>query len=76
VLSTPCLRIVGSDHKSPGVRARCKIHHQIRRLNRVFLEGDKLEVAVKNGRRVLTHPSANPQPDAIFRTTETALQPS
>ena len=32
--------------------------------NRVFLEGDKLEVAVKNGRWVLTHLPAGPRPAA------------
>jgi hypothetical protein len=31
---------------------------------RVFLEGDKLEVAVKNGRWVLTHLPAGPRPAA------------
>ena len=30
--------------------------------NRVFLEGDKLEVEVKNGRWVLTHLPAAPRP--------------
>ena len=30
--------------------------------NRVFLEGDKTEAAVKNGRRVLTHLPAGPRP--------------
>jgi hypothetical protein len=44
-----------------------------------FLEGDMLEVAVKNGRWVLTDlPACRDRPpncsDAIFRTTETALQ--
>ena len=45
-----------------------------------FLEGYKLEVAVKNGRLVVrTHLPAGPRPavdcpDAIFLTTETALQ--
>jgi hypothetical protein len=32
--------------------------------NRVFLEGDKLEVEVKNGRRVLTDLPAGPRPAA------------
>jgi hypothetical protein len=31
--------------------------------NRVFLEGDVLEVAVRNGRWVLTHVPAAPRPD-------------
>jgi hypothetical protein len=44
-----------------------------------FLEGDKLEVAVKNGRSVLNHLPAGPRPAAellrpFFRKTETALQ--
>jgi hypothetical protein len=30
--------------------------------NRVFLEGDKLEVSVRNGRWVLTHVPAGPKP--------------
>jgi hypothetical protein len=30
--------------------------------DRVFLEGDKLEVAVKNGRWVVTHLPAGPRP--------------
>jgi hypothetical protein len=30
--------------------------------NRVFLEGDKLEVALVNGRWVLTHVPADPRP--------------
>ena len=47
--------------------------------NRVFLEGDKLEVAVKNGRWALTHLHASPRPaaersDAVFRTIGTAFQ--
>ena len=34
--------------------------------NRVFLEGDKLEVAVVNGRYVLTHlPAKPPEPKAV-----------
>jgi hypothetical protein len=32
--------------------------------NRVFLEGDKLEVAVVNGRWVLSHLPAGPKPPA------------
>ena len=32
--------------------------------NRVFLEGDKLEVAVENGRWALTNLPARPQPAA------------
>ena len=28
--------------------------------NRVFLDGDKLEIAIKDGRRVLTHLPAKP----------------
>ena len=32
--------------------------------DRIFLEGDKLEVAVKNGRWVLTHLPARPPPAA------------
>jgi len=35
--------------------------------NRVFLEGDKLEVAVKNGRWVLTHTPAKPRPPEPVR---------
>ena len=31
--------------------------------NRVFLEGDELEVRVKDGRWVLTHTPAKPRPD-------------
>ena len=46
--------------------------------SRVFLESNKLELAVKNGLRVLTCPRARDRrpncSDAIFRTTETALQ--
>ena len=35
--------------------------------NRVFLEGDKLEVAVKNGRWVLTHlPAKPPEPKPVL----------
>ena len=55
-----------------------------RQINRLggkpgFLESDKLEVAVKNGRRVLTHLRAGSRPAAellrrLFRTTETASQ--
>jgi hypothetical protein len=30
--------------------------------NRVFLEGDRLEVSVKHGRWVLTHVPAKPRP--------------
>jgi hypothetical protein len=45
--------------------------------NRVFLEGDKLEVAVIRRRWVLTHLPADPRRrnrlDAIFAATETAL---
>jgi hypothetical protein len=32
--------------------------------SRLFLEGDKLEVAVKNGRWVVTHLPAGPRPGA------------
>jgi hypothetical protein len=35
--------------------------------NRFFLEGDKLEVAVKNGRWVLTHIPAAPRPPIMVR---------
>jgi len=35
--------------------------------NRVFLEGDKLEVAVRDGRWVLTHLPAAPKPPAPVR---------
>ena len=35
--------------------------------NRVFLEGNKLELAVKNGRWVLTHLRAGPRPAAEHR---------
>jgi hypothetical protein len=40
---------------SPRARVRGEIHGQIKRLGRKpgFLEGDKLEVAVNNGRWVL-----------------------
>jgi hypothetical protein len=38
--------------------------------NRVFLEDDKLEVAVKNGRRVMAHLSTGRPPD------ETTSRPS
>ena len=46
-----------------------------------FLESDKLEVAVENGRCVVTHLLAGRDrrpncSDAIFRTTETALRRS
>jgi hypothetical protein len=35
--------------------------------NRVFLEGDLLETAVKNGRWVLTHTPAKPRPPEPVR---------
>jgi hypothetical protein len=35
--------------------------------NRVFLEGDKLEVALKHGRWVLTHTPAKPRPPEPVR---------
>jgi hypothetical protein len=46
--------------------------------NRVFVEGDKLEIAMVRGRWVLTHLPADPRRrrnrlDAIFPATETAL---
>jgi hypothetical protein len=41
--------------------------------NRVFLEGDTLEIAVKNGRRVITHLPANPgKPKLATSDTVTA----
>jgi hypothetical protein len=42
--------------------------------NQVFLEGDVLEVAVKNGRGVLTHapakPVSKPPPDQHYFSTQ------
>jgi hypothetical protein len=45
--------------------------------NRVFLEGDNLEVAVNNGRWVLTNLPAGPRPKAptIFRPRSDAVTP-